>query len=481
MPHPRRTSRFILWLTLLAIALRLVPVLLLRDMGIGLDDMFQYDMLARSIVAGDGYRWYAQDDLYLVSNYISFDLLGVDYDPRGVLTSFRPPLYPAFLALVYFLTGVDPNRFLTARLVQVLLNAALVPLVYFIARRVFPGREKVARFAAGVMTFYPLMVIYPLALATENLFFLLALSSVWLLLSLEEKPSTFRFLLTGLLMGLTALTRSVFLAAAGLSVLWIWFALRQRRGAALVFLAVSLTVLPWMVRNSLLHGRPTGIESALGYDLYVGYHPESEGTFEYGISLDLIPMLDDGLRDEIGVEKALGFIRDDPGRIPYLMVRRLGFFFGLERRALTYFYSNNFFGYLPAPVLLTAAFLLLAPFTLVSLSAAFGLSVARWDRRAVLLGLIMFGYLAPHVMILGEDRFHLTLVPFMALFAGLFWDGGLTAVRTRLQTRAGQIAVALAVTVSVLLLLNWGLELARDADVLSRLLGPAGNQTYFPY
>jgi len=236
-----------------------------------------------------------------------------------------------------------------------------------------------------------------------------------------------------------------------------------------------------MVRNSLLHGRPTGIESALGYDLYVGYHPESDGTFEYGIARDLIPMLDDGLRDEIGIEKALGFIRDDPGRIPYLMVRRLGFFFGLERRALTYFYSNNFFGYLTPPVLIGVAVLLLTPFMLVSLSAAFGLATTRWDRLSILLALVVFGYLAPHVMILGEDRFHLTLVPFLAVFAGLFWDGGLAAVYARLRTRTGQFAIALALLVAALLLLNWGLELARDADRLALLIGPLGNQTYFPY
>jgi hypothetical protein len=36
---------------LFALILRFVPVVTMRSMGIGLDDMFQYDMLARSIVA----------------------------------------------------------------------------------------------------------------------------------------------------------------------------------------------------------------------------------------------------------------------------------------------------------------------------------------------------------------------------------------------------------------------------------------------
>jgi hypothetical protein len=32
-----------------------------------------------------------------------------------------------------------------------------------------------------------------------------------------------------------------------------------------------------------------------------------------------------------------------------------------------------------------------------------------------------------------------------------------------------------------LLFANWGLELIRDADKITALLGPNGNQTYFPY
>jgi hypothetical protein len=466
---------------LIALVLRLIPVIALRQMGIGLDDMFQYDMLARSIVAGDGYRWYAQDDLYLVQRYFEVDMAGVDYDPRGVLTSFRPPLYPAFLALIYFLTGVDDNRFFTARLVQAFVGAALAPLTYALARRFFPGNEEASKIAAWVVAAYPLLVLYPLSLATENLFFLLVLSATLMLLIAAETRRTIHFVIAGFLLGLMALTRSVSLAFGGLAVLWTWFALKDRQKAVLIFGMVSLVALPWMVRNSLLHGRPTGVESALGYDLYVGYHPESTGTFQYGISLDLMTMLDDGLRDEIGQEKAIGFIKADPGRIPYLVVRRAGYFFGLERRALTYFYTNDYFGYIPTPLLLTIAAIVLLPFMLVSTSAAFGLTLTRWMAETRLLGLFIFGYVTPHLLILGEDRFHLTLVPFFSILAAHSWMSGLPAVKARWSTPGGRLALALAGIAVCLLLTNWGLELYRDADKLQLLLGPNGNQSYFSY
>ena len=49
------------------------------------------------------------------------------------------------------------------------------------------------------------------------------------------------------------------------------------------------------------------------------------------------------------------------------------------------------------------------------------------------------------------------------------------------ESSAGKIAIGLAVFAVVLLFLNWGFELSRDADKITALLGPGGNETYFPY
>lgn len=470
---------------IIALALRLGLVFIMRAMPIGLDDMFQYDMLARSIVAGDGYRWYAQDDLHLVQGYfktLEFQIPS-DYDPRGVLTSFRPPLYPAFLAVIYFLTGVDGDRFFTTRLVQAFLNAALVPLTFTLARRLFPGQKRVAVFAAWIVALYPMLVIYPLALATENLFYVLFLGSVLVLTLAVQTRLTRFFLLSGLLLGLTALTRSVILAFGGLVFLWGFFLLRQRKEFLLMALALALTISPWVVRNSLLYERPMGIETAMGYTLYVSFHPESTGTFQYGISLDLIPYLDDAERDRVGVQKGLEFIQADPLRAAIqLPVYRAGHFFGLERRALQYFYSNNFFGYIPQPWLSLAALALLAPFVVMACSAAFGLALWPWRRDSAVLPLAVFGYTLPHIVLLAEDRFHYNLIPLLAILAALCWHGGWDSLRQAwAASRAGKLALSLALVAVLLLFFNWGYELTRDWPQLSQLLGPDGNKTGFPY
>jgi 4-amino-4-deoxy-L-arabinose transferase-like glycosyltransferase len=465
----------------IGLVLRLVVVILMRALTIGLDDMFQYDMLARSLVTGNGFRWYSQPDLHLFQKYFEIPT-PEKYDPRGVLTSFRAPLYPVFLAAIYQFSGIGESRFFAARLVQAFLNALLIPLTYWLSRKLFPDHPKAARWAAWAVAFYPLLVIYPLSLATENLFFFLLLISLLALTYAAKTHQTRFFLLSGFLIGLTALTRSVILPFGGLAVLWAFFVLRERRKAALLFLLVSLTVLPWVMRNTLLHGKLTGIETSLGYNLYVGYHPQSTGTFIYGPSLDLLTILDDAERDRLGTQRALEFIQAAPGRFPLLMVQRLGHFFGLERRALIYFYSNNFFGKVSLPFLLTLAALILTPFIVISISAVFGLALVRWDKPALLLPLVIVGYLIPHLVLLSEERFHYALVPVFAMLAALSWERGVAALRGRWnESRTGKIALVLASTVTACLFLNWVYELSRDASQLALLLGPTGNLTYFAY
>jgi hypothetical protein len=49
------------------------------------------------------------------------------------------------------------------------------------------------------------------------------------------------------------------------------------------------------------------------------------------------------------------------------------------------------------------------------------------------------------------------------------------------EASTGKLIVAAAVLAAGLLVINWGAELIRDADKISQLLGPSGNQSHFPY
>ena len=138
-------------------------------------------MLARSLAGGHGFRWYAEADLNQLASFVDFDLTSVkDYDPSlGIYTSFRAPLYPTFLAIVYFLNGTGFSRFFAARLAQaIFLGAPLAPLTYWVAQRLFPisssnneiKEERVSRIAAWIVAAYPLLLVYPSVSGRKILF-----------------------------------------------------------------------------------------------------------------------------------------------------------------------------------------------------------------------------------------------------------------------------------------------------------------------
>jgi hypothetical protein len=263
---------------------------------------------------------------------------------------------------------------------------------------------------------------------------------------------------------------------------WVWFSLKERKRALIVLVMTGMIVAPWIVRNSLLYGQFTGIESAIGYDLYLGYHPQGTGTFQYPQSLDLMTMMNDAERDKIGIQKTLEFIKSDPGRVFYLFLRRAGYFFGLERRALTFFYTNDYFGHIP-PLALGGVFALFClPFVFVSTSGVAGLALIKWRKETWLMALFLAGYITPHLIIIAEDRFHLTLIPLVAILAAQFSSGGWSSIRQRwTESRSGKIALILALLAIMLLMTNWGLELWRDSDKLALLFGSNGNHAFFSY
>ncbi len=382
------SGKFAFRIFIVALVLRLIPVLLARGLGIGLDDMFQYDMLARSLAAGNGFRWYAQEDLNQLAAFVDFDLSSVkEYDPAlGIPTSFRAPLYPTFLAIVYFFNGIDFSRFFAARLAQaIFLGAPLAPLTYWVARKLFslsPSRRGIAERGPKVQPALPrgLSPAIPCSLSihlvsepkTPFSSYFSLLSSFFSNPSNSLPPSTFCSPASSSPSPPSPVPSFFPLPLAAFCLLLFL----HRKQAILAILAFLLTISPWIIRNSLLHQKLTGIETSMGYNLYLGYHPQGNGSFVFGPSLDLLTILDDAERDRIGTEKAIEFIKAQPERFIPLAINRLGFFFGLEKRVLMYFYSNNIIGYVPLPLLLTISAILLLPFVIISVSAAFGSGIS---------------------------------------------------------------------------------------------------------
>jgi hypothetical protein len=257
---------------------------------------------------------------------------------------------------------------------------------------------------------------------------------------------------------------------------------------------MALTI-PWSIRNSLLYGQFVFVESSLGFNFYLGYHPEGTGTFDSPIAVEFLERI--GAFDQpnletekaghnIGMEEGVRFIKEDPARAAWLLLSKLSHFLRLDKRVLLYFYSNNFLGELP-PLLLGLLFLVLClPWVVVLLLSVPGMALTSPNKEMALV-YFLFAYLAGvHMLTMAESRFHLVLVSFLTVFAA---QG--TALLTRLRRdwaasdRRGRRrltwGVALSLVLVALLLVNWGYELSVDLDKLRLLFSPEGNTARFTY
>jgi hypothetical protein len=147
---------------------------------------------------------------------------------------------------------------------------------------------------------------------------------------------------------------------------------------------------------------------------------------------------------------------------------------------LTYFYSNNFLGYIYQPWFTGLFLLFTLPFALLAVGTVMVIPLLQWRREHLLVGLVALFYLAPHMLILSEPRFHLTLVPLLAVYPAYAWTQR-RSLLARFADPSKRWLVVLAIGLAALLVFNWGFELWNDAAALKVLFGPEGNQAYFSY
>lgn len=469
-----------LWL--LALLPKLVLAGFFFNFPISLDDMYQYDMLARSLKRGEGFRWYSREDFQPLRPYYErlIDLEEIDLPESGFKTAHRGPGYPFFLSLIYRAVP-DQHRFGWARIIQAALMAGLAPLTAMIAfRGGFSARSaQLAGYAAAV---YPLWIVYPLGLVSENLFIPL-LGCSYLSLLASSRPRLARdSLRSGILLGATMLTRSVVALFLPLSAWWTARSKHQKWTLSLLMFAVAVGLtLPWAFRNSVLLGKPTYLESSLGYNLFISYHPDGDGGFIHEIATLPLKFFDDPSRMAYTTPQAWQFIRNDPLEALVRVVRKTAFFLGVEDKEMVYFYTNNQLGKIPQPWLAVLYGVVILPWLVILALAPLGMLIHPQKPAAALSLLLVLGYTLPHLLVIAEPRFHMALVPILIPFAASAWTnrGNIAQLLQRSpwkypRWKLGAAWGALGAFSAWYILIRW--------PILSRMLtDPQSHQLYLPY
>ena len=172
--------------------------------------------------------------------------------PTFVPEVIRTPAYPLFLAVIYRIFGFGQ---LQVALAQTALFVAISLLVYIVGRRVVS--EKTAWTAALVTALFPPIPYFGALVMTEVWTTLLLSAAVYVAIRALDDQRAVVFASLGVLLGLTALSRPVFvlfpvaLAGVGIVVLPLYRTIRRPAPARWVVMlgAFAITMLPWFAYN----------------------------------------------------------------------------------------------------------------------------------------------------------------------------------------------------------------------------------------
>jgi 4-amino-4-deoxy-L-arabinose transferase-like glycosyltransferase len=199
------------------------------------------------------------------------------------------PGAPLLYAAAFYATGGAREG--TARIVEALLGAAAIVVVFLLGERL-GGR------AAGLIAAFGVAVYPPFIHSTGELmsepaaiFALPAAVLAFLWASgvnrnrRQDPPA--RWLVPGLLFGLTALIRPEYLVVGAAFALLAAIRVGRRRGlrpgltATVIFAAAFLLpIVPWTVRNAVVLGRLVPISTGGGKALYVGTYLPADGDYQ---------------------------------------------------------------------------------------------------------------------------------------------------------------------------------------------------------
>ena len=240
-------SGLILVMTL-AVAIRLLYVLPLNPTSLSWSDESRYDKIAWHLAETGRFESSAYD---------------------------APPVLPGLLAIVYKVFG---HNYRAARTCQALLSAAFVLAMFQLADMFFDRRT--AYLTAVGVAFYPQFIYLSSVLYAEHTYLLLMALTVLGLARWQKQGRLYQLIVAGLLMGLTALCRPVFLLFFPFAAVYVWWQASPKvklRYSLTVCAVAAGTILPWTIRNAMVFHRFVPISTGFGTHLWRGNNDVAMG------------------------------------------------------------------------------------------------------------------------------------------------------------------------------------------------------------
>ena len=430
---------------LLILILGLIPRLALlaffHDLPIRITDAQDYDQLATSLAE--------------TGSYVS---------ASGVPTSLRPPLYPVMVAGLYRMFGV--HNLLAVHIFQAVLSLITTVIVYRTGVEIYSKRVGVA--AAAIVCFYPTLLGFNSQVLSEVLFTFFQSTIVLLATLVIKRDSLTGLVLLGIVLGLGALTRSILWLFTPLLAAYLFLVRgpgfwNRFRCAAIPMTCFLLTIAPWAYRNTKVQETLTFIDVMGGRNVMMGNYEftpmerswatVSDVTGEqawYRVLAAANPGYGDltqGQIDKLAMSHGIRFALSHPGLSFQRSLVKFFNFWQLDRELIAGS-MTGYFGQLSKPTIQMTAILICAAYAIVIFGAVFGaISVPPADVRVrwMLMLTIAFPCLI-HSIAFAHSRYHLPLIPVLAIYAGAAAMSWRDVRRHRLFPLAAGVCMILVVS-----------------------------------
>lgn len=384
--------------------LRIGYVLLCPQLDAKVGDSEAYTTIARNLVEQKGYL----------------------YD-RKEADVFWAPGYSFFVAAIY---EIFPENNAAVRVVQAILSALVIVLVYSICKTVFSVR--IAIVAAIITCVYPGFIGYAgLILSQTMAMFLITL---FLAIIVRNSWNLWLDIALGAMLGFSVLTRSEMLLFYPVFFVLMILGSERRlfiaKHAIIIICIMASIVSVWTIRNYVVFRKIIPVNAYLGDVLWISTWKEEWLDWkakEPALSIS---------RGKSQVEASEAFfkegvknIKDHPFIYAKMCFKRL-YRLWITGHSNTYYYmTDSLRAYLDKGQYLTVAVKLgmLVGNIVIVVSGFLGIGRAIWRKRAgsdvsvYLLMMPVFFYVAMHFFIFATPRYSIPIMPFMIIFASYFF------------------------------------------------------------
>ncbi len=204
---------------------------------------------------------------------------------EGIPDSFRPPLYSTLIGVVYKI--FEENYYIIIVCLQILCNAVTNLFIFLIAFKLFNGT--VGIIATALSAFYPYSVHHDLTIIHTPLFTTLLVLTVYFILLFEESATIKHAFFVSLFATLSAYCRSESIIIIPITLIYFILKFRSNYKKALKYcgslvLFTSLLLLPWTIRNFIIHKSLVIIATNRGYAMWLGNNTSTLKYYKKGVS-----------------------------------------------------------------------------------------------------------------------------------------------------------------------------------------------------